>query len=230
MSTSSPAIQPIRWSYSSLGTFENCPKRFYHEKIAGDFKSEGSDATRYGTLVHEAAEAYLKHGTPLPLEFSYMKDVCDALKAMPGELHSELDISLKFDYTPCEAEDPEAWLRGYADIVIVNGERGLVADFKTGKSRYAKIDQLEIYALAAFRRFPQLKKVTGMLLFVREPGAPLKKTFSVEEAPNLWLAWIARVDKIRQAREFNNWPAKTSGLCRFCPVTSCSEHPTWKPY
>ena len=219
-------VKPIVWSYSSLGTFENCPKRYHAEKIAKSHISEGSDATRYGTLVHEASEEFLKEGKPLPPEFSYMQAVLDTLKQMPGELHSELDISLRYDYTPTDAKASDAWYRGFADIVIIDGERALVADFKTGKSRYAKLEQLEIYALAVFRRFPQVKRVRGLLLFVRE-DQQFKADYKVEDAPDLWLKWISRVDKIRQAREFNNWPAKRSGLCRFCPVTSCSEHPEW---
>lgn len=218
--------QPIKWSYSSLGTFENCPKRFYHEKIAKDVTGTTHEAAAFGTLIHEAAEFFLKKDQPLAREFSFLQPVLDSLKALPGELHSEMDISLKYDYTPTTAEDPDAWYRGYADIVIIDGERALVADFKSGKSRYAKLDQLEIYALAVFRHFPQVKKVRGLLLFVRE-DQQFRLDVHVDQAPDLWLKWIARVDKIRQAREYNNWPAKRSGLCRFCPVTSCSEHPEW---
>lgn len=221
------AVKPIRFSYSSLQTFENCPKRFYHEKIAKDVVGTTHEAAAYGTLVHEAAEEFLKRGKPLSPEFSFMQPVLDALKKMPGELHSELDISLRYDYTPTVSDAEDAWYRGFSDIVIIDGERALVADFKTGKSRYAKLDQLEIYALAIFRRFPAVKKVRGMLLFVREDGPPFTANYHVDQAPDLWLKWIARVDKIRQAREFNNWPAKRSGLCKFCPVTSCSEHPEW---
>lgn len=218
--------KPIKWSYSSLGTFENCAKRYYHERIAKDVVGTTHEAAAYGTLVHESAEDFLKKDKPLAPEFSFMQPVLQALKSMPGELHSELDISLRFDYTPTSAEAEDAWYRGFADIVIIDGERALVADFKTGKSRYAKMDQLEIYALAVFRRFPQVKKVRGMLLFVRE-DVKFQNDYTVEQAPDLWLRWISRIDKIRQAREFNNWPAKRSGLCKFCPVTSCSEHPDW---
>lgn len=220
------AVKPIKWSYSSLGTFENCAKRYYHERILKDVTGTTHEAAAYGTLVHESAEHFLKDGKPLAPEFSFMQPVLEALKKMPGELHSELDISLKFDYTPTTSDAEDAWYRGFSDIVIIDGERGLVADFKTGKSRYAKLDQLEIYALAVFRRFPEVKRVRGLLLFVRE-DQQFKADFKREDEADLWLKWIARVDKIRQAREYNNWPAKRSGLCKFCPVTSCSEHPEW---
>lgn len=224
--SSDVVVRPIKWSYSSLSSFSDCPKRYLHERELKDVVGKTHEAAAYGTLAHEAAEAFLKHGTAVPMEFSYMQPLLDMLKQMPGELHSEIDLSLRFDYTPTESTAEDAWFRGFSDIVVVDGERALVADFKFGKSRYAKLEQLEIYALAVFRRFPQVKKVRGLLLFVRE-DQQFKADYKVEDAPDLWLKWISRVDKIRQAREFNNWPAKRSGLCRFCPVTSCSEHPEW---
>jgi hypothetical protein len=50
----------ITWSYSSLKTFEQCPKKYYHLRIVKDVKDEGSEATIYGQEVHKAAEEYIK--------------------------------------------------------------------------------------------------------------------------------------------------------------------------
>ena len=50
------------WSYSSLKTFEQCPKKYYHLKVAKDVKDKGSSAMFYGNEVHKAAEQYMKEG------------------------------------------------------------------------------------------------------------------------------------------------------------------------
>jgi hypothetical protein len=226
--SSSPVI-PIVWSYSSLKNFEGCKKRYYHEKVVGDYKQSPNEHTTYGTLMHEAIEARIKHGTPLPPEFSHLNGLVDSLLALNGEKLSEVDLSLRSDYTPCTADDPAVWYKGFADLLVINRDRrkALIADFKSGNSRYADMDQLELYALATFRHYPEVDTARGMLLFVKD-DKPIAKDFSRAETEERWLRWIGRLDEIRRAREFNNWPATPSGLCRYCPVTSCMEHPSWR--
>lgn len=225
---SSPVI-PIVWSYSALKNFEGCKKRYYHEKVAGDFKQQPNEHTTYGTLMHEALEARIKFSTPLPPEFSHLNALVDSLLALTGEKLSEVDLSLRSDYAPCTADDPRVWYKGFADLLVLNRDRrkALVADFKSGNSRYADMDQLELYALATFRHFPEIETARGMLLFVKD-DKPITKDFSRHETEEKWLRWIGRLDEIRRAREYNNWPAMPSGLCKFCPVSSCVEHPSWR--
>ena len=38
------------WSFSRLKSFEQCPKQFYHMKIAKDYTEGETDAMRYGSL------------------------------------------------------------------------------------------------------------------------------------------------------------------------------------
>ena len=48
------------WSYSSLNTFKQCPKKYYHLKVVKDIKDKGNDATIYGQEVHTAAEEFVR--------------------------------------------------------------------------------------------------------------------------------------------------------------------------
>ena len=56
----------VQWSYSSLKTFQQCPKKYYHLKIAKDIVDQGGEAAVYGTLVHKAAEDYVRDSVPIP--------------------------------------------------------------------------------------------------------------------------------------------------------------------
>lgn len=230
MTQAAPVI-PIKWSFSALKTFENCPRRYYHEKELKDVQSVPGEAATYGSMLHEAVEKCIKEGAPLPEMFSYVGPLVETLKKVPGAQHSEYDLSLRSDYTPTTSDDPEVWYKGFADFLAVDNakRRALVADFKTGNPKYADMSQLEIYALATFRHFPDVDEVTGMLLFTK-PGSEVALThvFKRSEDEERWLRWHAKVDQIRRAREFKAWPAKSSGLCKFCPVNSCMEHPSWK--
>ena len=38
----------IAWSYSSIKTFDQCPKKYYHLKIAKDVQDGDTTATVYG--------------------------------------------------------------------------------------------------------------------------------------------------------------------------------------
>ena len=52
-------------SYSSIKMYENCPKRYYHQRIMKEIKDEGSEATRYGERIHSDLEHRLVNNKPL---------------------------------------------------------------------------------------------------------------------------------------------------------------------
>ena len=52
-------------SYSSLKMYENCPKRYYHQRITKEVSDSGSEATRYGERVHKALEERLTNDNEL---------------------------------------------------------------------------------------------------------------------------------------------------------------------
>jgi hypothetical protein len=54
------------WSYSSISTFKQCPKKYYHLKVAKDVKDTSSEAMLYGNQVHKAAEDFIKEGYTNP--------------------------------------------------------------------------------------------------------------------------------------------------------------------
>ena len=55
----------MKWSYSSLGLFQQCPRKYYHLRVAKDIVEPESEAMNYGTRFHEAAELYMRDGTPI---------------------------------------------------------------------------------------------------------------------------------------------------------------------
>jgi hypothetical protein len=103
------------WSYSSLSTFKQCPKKYYHLKVAKDVKDVGSSAMYYGNQVHKAAEDYIKTNTPIPAKFNYIKKTLDALNNIAGEKHCEIRMGLaKGDnlYKPTGFFAKDVWVAG----------------------------------------------------------------------------------------------------------------------
>lgn len=216
--------KPPAWSYSRVKAFETCPRQYYHLKVAKTYKDEGSAATAYGSEFHEAAEFYLRDGTPLPDRFNYARAVLDTIGAMKGDKHYEYEMGLKEDLTPCKIDDETVWWKGIADVLIVNGSEARVLDYKTSKSaKYADKGQLELMAMAVFRHFPQVTKVKAGLVFV-VCNAFVRDTYEVESAPQLWEKWLGKYRGLEAAYKNDVWNPRPSGLCFKHCLVECCEH------
>ncbi len=217
------------WSYSSIKTFEQCPKKYFHLKVAKDVKDEPGEAADYGTAVHEAAELFIKDGTSIPEKFAYIRPVVERLAAIPGEKHAELKLGVRkvgHAYEPCDFFDKDVWWRGIADLLIINGDKAYCIDYKTGKSaRYADTKQLDLLAGAVFTHFPDVLRVKSSLIYVVS-GELIPKTHVITEKSQYLSVFDAQLDHLDAAMENGVWNAKSSGLCSFCPVKTCEN---WRP-
>lgn len=210
------------WSYSSIKLFDQCPKKYYHLRVVKDVKEPPTDAIMYGKQFHEAAELYIRDGNPIPPQFAFIQPSLDALKAIEGEKHCELEMGLTANLEPCGFKDPEVWWRGVADLAIINGDEARCLDYKTGKSaKYADTDQLELMALAMFKHFPDIKVVRGALFFVISKNF-IKDSYDSEKQDKMWAKWLAEYNKMKFAYENNIWNPRPSGLCKkHCLVLEC---------
>ena len=217
----------MKWSYSSIKLFEQCPRKYYHLKIAKDVVEPETEALLYGSRFHEAAEKYIRDGEPLPPYFTFAKQTLDSLKQIPGERLCEHEMGITKDLQPCAFDAPDVWYRGIADLLIIDREKGeaRVIDYKTGKSsKYADPEQLELMSLCVFKHFPEIKKVKGGLLFVIA-NALVKSKYDVEQQDVLWTKWSDRNKRLAFALDTGTWNPKPSGLCRkHCAVLTCSHN------
>tara|TARA_R110000868_G_scaffold155324_3_gene381730 strand:- start:454 stop:1113 length:660 start_codon:yes stop_codon:yes gene_type:complete len=214
------------WSYSSIKTFEQCPKKYNHLRVLRDVSDTGGPAALYGQDVHKAIEDYFCDGTPIPPHYAYVSDAVAAFEGIPGEKHAELRLGVVKEaqgFSPCAFDDPSAWWRGIADLVVINGTTAIVNDWKTGKSmRYADTKQLDLLAGAVFVHFPAVQKVKSSLTFLVAEGL-LKKIHHREHLDTYLGVFDNTLDALQIAHDTGVWNAKSSGLCGWCPVKTC-EH------
>jgi|TARA_R110000824_G_scaffold97283_4_gene232337 hypothetical protein len=213
------------WSFSSIKTFDQCPKKYYHLKVAKDYKENfETEPILYGNEFHKAAEEYIGQNVTLDPRFEYAKNILDKLNGMEGEKLCEYKMGLTANLEPCGFFDKEVWWRGVSDLTILNREKGTakVIDYKTGKSaKYADKGQLELMALATFKHFPEIKVVKGGLLFV-VCNAFIQDTYTIENEPALWQKWLEKYGEMQQAYEVDVWNARPTGLCRaHCIILEC---------
>ncbi len=212
------------WSFSKIKAFEQCPKKFYHLKIAKDYSEPETDAMYYGTAFHEAAEEYVRDNVPLPPQFDYAKGALDALNAKRGKKLCEYKMGLTENLEPCDFFADDVWFRGVADLIILDeeAETAWVIDYKTGRNaRYADKGQLELMALATFKHFPDIKFVRGGLMFVVS-NELIKDSYALSAQGGLWEKWLGDFSRMESAFENNSWNTNPSGLCRaHCVVLEC---------
>lgn len=218
------------WSYSSIKTFDQCPKKYYHLKVVKDVKDEGNEASVYGQEAHTAAENFIKDGTPIPKKYGVIAPVAHALAKFPGVKHTELKVGVKQDehgaYHPCDFFDSDVWYRGIVDLLVVNGNLAHMVDYKTGKNaKYADMKQLDLMAGAVFTHFPDVMRVKSALAYVVS-GEFIKKTHIRTERSTYMNVFSPQLTRLEAAMDTGVWNANTSPLCGWCPVKSC-EH--WRP-
>jgi hypothetical protein len=215
------------WSYSSIKTFDQCPKKYFHLKVVKDVKDTPGEAADYGTAVHESAELFIKDGTPIPAKFGYMKPIVESLAGIEGEKYTELKLGVtKTDtgYEPCSFFAKDVWWRGIVDLVIINGHKAHMVDYKTGKSaKYADPKQLDLMAGALFVHYPGLKVIKSALAYVVS-NEFIKKVHVREDMDKYLTVFADELDRLKHAELSGVWNPKSGPLCGWCPVVECEHH------
>lgn len=149
----------------------------------------------------------------------------ETLNNLPGDKHCELKLGVKKEdgrLVACDFFDAEVWFRGVADLVIVDGAKGYVLDYKTSKSsKYADLKQIALMSAALFLKFPQLERIKGALLFAVAEDL-VRAEYTRENALNIF-ADLHETLALREVSYYTNvFNEKPNGLCRkWCGVLSC---------
>lgn len=217
----------ITWSYSSLDLFKQCPKKYYHLRVKKDVVDPPTEAKDYGTDVHLVAEEFVRDKKPIPKKYDYMSKALEVLSNFEGTHLCEQKLGLTEDLEPCDFGAENVWWRGIVDLLIIQDDKAYMVDYKTGKNaKYAKKDQLEIFSLAVFKHYPQIKKVKAGLLYV-VANEFIKQDYLQENADIYWQRWIRDANRLEESVIHNVWNAKPNFTCRgWCPVVNCTH---WEP-
>jgi hypothetical protein len=213
----------IKWSYSGLKDYTNCPKQYHEVKVLKRFTKQPTQQMLYGTEVHSALENYVKEGTPLAKNYQRYKKQLDPLRDMYGEKYPEHHMALTVYKEPCTFDAKNYWVRGIADLLVVDGEQGFIIDYKTGSNRYPDPKQLQLMALLAFAHFPKLEHIKAGLLFVVHEHF-VTSEYERGKIEEYWQDFYWNLERLRLSHENNSWPANPTPLCGWCPVYTCEFH------
>ena len=215
-------MKNIAWSHSSLKDFEGCQRRYYEVKVLKNYPFTETEATRYGNQVHEAIELYIRDGKPIPAEYEQFKDTVDAMLKKSGRVLAEYEMALTKELQPCDWKAANVWVRGIADILIVDDENltAWVGDWKTGNNKYPDRDQLVLMSLMVFAHFPHIRKVNSALLFIVKNDM-VKMSMTREEIHAHWWEYRERTARLGASYANNVWNPNQTPLCGWCPVKTC---------
>lgn len=209
-------------SYSSLKMFDNCPKRYYHQRIAKEVREEPGPATVEGDRIHKELENYLKVGTPLSPGNKALQPMCDAIRADSSKtLAFEEEITVNKDLKQVGWWDSDAWMRSKLDVHVRSTSTAAVIDWKTGKRR-PDFYQLELFATQVFLKYPDVQRVKSMFIWTKEVATD-SETYHRKDLDKMVRSLVTKTNRIEEALETDTWPAKPSGLCGWCPCQEICE-------
>lgn len=217
--------KPMSWSFSRLGDFEKCRAMYkikHLDKVPEPPRPLPPGKTEHandrGSRVHDSAEHYVDGSGPAVSEMKKFASEFDHLR----HLHSSGIVTLEqewghdrdWEVTPWAS----AWLRLKLDaLVLASPVEAVVIDYKTGRkfgNEVKHAQQLQLYALTTFLRYPELEIVHAELWYL-DVDDITSQTFTRDQA-------------LRFKRSFNNrgvsltsctsWPANPNKFsCQWCP-------------
>jgi hypothetical protein len=204
--------------------YENCPKNYFHQRIEKSVKDTGNAVTAYGERVHKALELRLGEDAALTSETARYDLICEAIKLMAkgGVLTVEEEMTLNDKLEPTGWWDNDAWLRSKIDVLVRRGPRAVMFDWKTGKRR-PDFDQLEMFAAQVFKHYPEVQEVKTTFVWLKEMKMD-HETFTRDSLPEIMQKILTKIKRVEGSLEHDNWPAKPSGLCNWCPCKNFCEY------
>lgn len=217
-------VNPL--SPSSLQKFETCPAQYHAQYIARSLPREPeSPWIKEGNKFHKAMEDAVELGKPLPPEYAFMEEFLGVIieaKEAGHPVYVEQDVAITPEGFPTRFFDRDSYMRCKIDVLILipNTKTAVVIDYKTGK-RVGDSTIQEVLNYYCARSAFGVDRVITAFAYVKLEEVVTGEYRSDVISPN-----ERYVDRI--IREFfdahysNQFPAKTSGLCKaWCSHMQC---------
>jgi hypothetical protein len=228
--------QPARtksfaFSYSKIKNFETCPRRYHQIDVLKNFKEDPGEALMWGNELHDALDARISKGKPLPITMQRYEHKAEgyaaAVKANTPALQVRTELKLSFDrnFQATGYFDNATWFRCKVDVLALmpDYKTALAVDWKTGKI-LEDHSQLALSAQAVFANYPEVDQVVSVYEWLAD-DATTRDTYQRDQMGAVWNTIWPRIDMLEDAHASLNFPPTPSGLCkRFCVVTSCEYH------
>lgn len=223
-----PDMKTIKaWSHSRIVVFEQCKRRAelaYIQRIPEPQRplppGKSEHPNDRGTRLHEAAEKYVRGGVELISELQSFSPEFARLR----ELNEEGKLSLEGEWAYNKKWEPVAWMSSDVwcrikcdTIAFMSEDEAVVIDYKSGKrfgNEVKHSEQMQLYQLGIFLRYPKIKKVTVELWYL-----DLDELHSMEYRRDQGMRYLdsfsRRGESMTTCEDFP--PNPNAFSCRWCP-------------
>ena len=203
------------WSFSRYKNYRGCPRQFFLGYLKKLPQVEGP-ALKRGQRIHTEAEHYVD-GTSdeMPECHENFRPWFDGLRDA-DDVRVEEEWAFTKDWKKTEWKNwAECWLRVKVDVAVprLEDDRLLVIDHKTGRERPYQ-DQLELYAVSGFYRYPTVKTIRTEIWFL-DKGTHTQATYTRSAQGGLRDKWERRVVPMFRDKRFAPTPGPSCGWCSF---------------
>jgi len=146
-------------------------------------------------------------------------------KVLTTDAEVELRLAVKMvdgKFVECEYDDPEAIVRGRADILMISDDvtTALVYDHKSQPNmEEADTFQMGIYAWVIWKKYPFLERIHTVLHFARYGVYSEVFEWSIEDLQKIEDILLTKI-QLLETRQ--TWEATPNEKCQYCPlITQC---------
>lgn len=225
-----PTINKIMsWSISRLRDYRDCPRKAKYKHV-DKMKDGGSAAMDRGAEIHTQAEMFVAGRVQeLSPDLVKVKPLLEGLrkKFQAGQVFVEQELAFNPKWQPTSwfnmSGPMMAWVRIKMDLIemVPKESMAIITDWKTGKYKpdgdYA--EQLNLYAVGALLKRPELKKAVGQLIFTDHGAEPVRDpegTLTRAQLPLALKKWEAETKQMLNDTAFKPKPGRQ---CSWCPFS-----------
>lgn len=215
----------LAWSWSRLNDFEKCPRMCYWKHVAPKAlrcPMPQSETLIRGREVHAHLERSVQ-GQPLPAALAHVKPIVDAIHHDMNkgwEVKTECQLALREDLAVVGWFAKDVWCRVIYDVLMHQGNKMKMLDWKTGKVREEETGQLRLFAMTGFAISPYTEQIDTDYIWVDHKQAT-HKTYYREQFEDILQEFRERSEMIQIAYNGDGeWQCKPEKWkCDHCPCT-----------
>jgi hypothetical protein len=216
------------YSFSKIDTYQKCPYKFKLRYIDNIWpKNVDKFHTIRGTYMHNRLQYWGDSSISISTDGLTAENITECERKLNSFslsdlgkdmmfggtlLKNELNIGIGLDWTPQPYKSKENLLyKGKIDKISLFQNTLRVIDWKAGKVRQQSI-QLLSYALWAFLKWPQIKRIESSYIFL-DHIQKHTEIYHRENIPHMKKSLLMGIKPIEKAPFYKKNP---TGLCEYC--------------
>lgn len=219
----------MRYSYSRISKYNQCPQAFYRQYILNEVEYSSSPEAAYGSFMHDFIDQHMKGKVDFTPDTEFLRPLLTNLKSISGRVETEYGLGFMQDKTQTTFEDKQAFVIGKSDCTVFHPSEPKIKIFdwkfsrKTDPTSY-KVE-MDMFVWLHHLAHPEIETIETGLVWLKTPAPTSIKIYGAKEFKEAERAILDNIEKIEESISFEKFPCTVSGLCfGWCPCVECPKH------